>query len=116
MTAPLTFELQREPCPGLADLGDEVELRELSYGALRRAMAQASETSGVGDAVLAASLHVDGEPLGLAGLDALPGRLSMAIANALTRCLELHGLTSAKPRAADDAQDEGVEETAPGEA
>lgn len=115
MAAPLTYALQCEPCPALSDLGAQVELRELSYGALRRAMAQASEAGGVGDAVLAASLHVDGAPLGLAGLEALPGRWSMAIANALTRCLELHGLTSAKPRAADEA-DEDAEETALGEA
>jgi hypothetical protein len=115
MAAPETYELQRVPCPELGVLGAQVELRELSYGALRRAMAQADEASGVGDAVLAAALYVDGEPLGQEALDALPGRYSMPITNALARCLKLHGLTSARARPAAEAPPP-PDEPAPGEA
>lgn len=111
MAAFETYELHREPVPGLADLGARVELREVSYGAVKRAMGAAPEGL-VGEALLGAALHVDGEPLGLEGLLELPGRFSSAIAEALARCLEVHGLRRGAPGEDASAEDD----TPPGEA
>jgi len=103
------FELQTIPAPpGLAPLGTRVELRELSYGDLRRAMAAAPDSTHAGEALLAASLHVDGEPYTLDDLEALPGRFSGAIARALGQVLELHGMASAA--ANDDDADAPADE------
>ncbi len=109
------FELQTVPAPaGLAALGERVELRELSYGALRAAMQSAVVRGQAGEALLAASLHVDGEPLGLEALEALPGRFAGAIARALQRTLELHGMSLDAANEADaEAPDE---DPPPGEA
>lgn len=97
------FELRTEPAPqGLASLGQVVELHELCYGAMRDAMA-----AGVGaesaDRLLAASLHVDGEPVGYDALQALPGRFAGSIARALEQTLRLHGLGQQGQDEGDDA-------------
>lgn len=111
------FELQTVPAPaGLAALGARVELRELSYGALRRAMQAAASQGQAGEALLAACLYVDGEPLGLEALQALPGRFAGAIARALERALELHGMTSGAADAANDAAAVPAEGARAGEA
>lgn len=116
------FELQIvDPVPGLETLGAQVQLRELRYGALRAVMQAAQAPERAGEALLAAALYIDGAPVGLEGLDAVPGRFAGAIARAMARCLELHGMTSAAtepPRAANDAEadDAGLSASAPGEA
>ncbi len=93
------FELLIEPAPAaLAPLGEVVELRELSYGEMRAAMRSAPDPAEVGEAVLAAALFVDGEPLGtLDALHNVPGRFSGGIAQALQRVLAMHGLRSSAP-------------------
>jgi hypothetical protein len=107
------FELQTIPAPaGLAPLGSSVELRELSYGAVRRAMAE-GEGRRASEALLAASLHVDGAPLTLDTLDALPGRFSSAIGQALGQTLALHGMGAASE---DDAANDAAGGPAQGEA
>jgi hypothetical protein len=87
------FELQViSPVPGLEALGERVELRELAYRDVRAALAAGSEVARSTEALFAASLHVDGAPLGLDALDALPGRLAGSVTRALQRCLALHGM------------------------
>ena len=91
------FELQRKPAPaGLAALGD-VEVRELGYGAMREAMSATDKPGQSAERLLAASLHVNGEPLGYEALQQLPGRFAGAIAASLEVCLRLHGLTGGDP-------------------
>jgi hypothetical protein len=103
------FELQTvDPVPGLEPLGARVQLRELSYGAMRAAMTSAPDGARAGEALLGASLMVDGAPLGLAALDALPGRFAGAITRALAHCLALHGL--GPPTPGDAANDEAPAE------
>lgn len=112
MSEPLTFELHRETVPGLADLGERVELREIPYGAVKRAMGSADRGM-VGEALLGAALFVDGTAIGIDAVLDLPGRYSSAIADALARCLEIHGLR----RGADDADAPNAEDAdRPGEA
>jgi len=98
------FDLQTQSAPAaLAPLGMVVELRELAYGEMREAMEQADKPGQAAERLLAASLVVDGVPLGYAALRALPGRFSGGIASALQRCLAMHGLTAP----AGDADDDG---------
>lgn len=97
----LTFALQVEPCPALsAGLGRAVELRELSYGAMKRAFRAGGGLEHATDALFAFALHVDGSPLGIEGLDALPGHLAEDINAAITRCLRMHGMSAGEPAAA----------------
>ena len=94
------YELQREPVPdGLATLGQSVELWELNYGVMRETMAQSEKPGQSAERLLAASLHVDGVPLGYDGLQALPGRFAGAIAAALERVMRMHGLMDDAPKA-----------------
>jgi hypothetical protein len=87
------FELHTEPAPaGLAHLGQVVDVRELPYGQMREAMAASEQPGQSAERLLAASLHVDGQPIGYGPLLALPGRFSGAIAAALEQTLRLHGL------------------------
>jgi len=96
------FELQTiDPVPGLEELGTRVELRELPYRAVRAALAAGRAAERSTEALFAASLHVDGMPLGLDGLDALAGRYTGAVQRAMERCLGMHGLL---PPAADEAE------------
>ena len=112
-----TFALVTEPCEGLTSaLGRDYELRELPYGAMKRAMRAAGALDAAGDALLAASLHVDGTPIGMDRLDALPGHLSTVIQAALVRCLELHGLSTAAAAAPAESPAATGTEASPGEA
>ncbi|HXD04886.1 MAG TPA: hypothetical protein VN680_02475 [Burkholderiaceae bacterium] len=87
------FELHTEPAPpGLAPLGQVVELRELAYGPMREAMSNTTGPGQSAERLLGASLHVDGAPYGYDALRGLPGRFSQAIANALEQTLRMHGL------------------------
>jgi hypothetical protein len=87
------FELQTQTAPaGLATLGQVVEVRELPYGQMRETMAQSDKPGQSAERLLGASLHIDGQPIGYGGLQALPGRFSGAISNALEQVLRLHGL------------------------
>ena len=105
------FELQTlRPVPGFEELGD-VELRELPYGAVRAALAAGASIDRSTEALFAASLHIDGKPVGLEGLDALPGRVSGSVSAAVARCMELHGL-GRRPPAEPDA-DADADETPP---
>jgi hypothetical protein len=89
----MTFQLQTEKAPaGLALLGQYVEIRELSYGAMRETMAASEQPGQSAERLLAASLYVDGQPIGYEALRGLPGRFSGAIADALGQTLRLHGL------------------------
>lgn len=101
----MTFELQTHPAPaGLASLGQVVDVRELPYGLMRETMAQTDKPGQSAERLLGASLHVDGQPITYAGLQALPGRFAGAISTALEQCLRLHGLM-AEP--SDDAEPAG---------
>jgi hypothetical protein len=103
----MTFQLQTEPAPaGLAQLGTTVEIRELSYGAMRETMAASDQPGQSAERLLGATLFVDGTAIGYEGLRALPGRFSGAIADALGQTLRVHGLERAAP-AADDAAPKG---------
>ena len=91
------FELITEPAPaGLAQLGTVVEIRELSYGAMRETMAASEQPGQSAERLLAASLFVDGKPYGYEALRALPGRFSGFIAEALGQTMRVHGLERAK--------------------
>lgn len=95
----MTFELQTEPGPAaLAPLGD-VQVRELSYGRMREVMGEADKPGQSAERLLAASMWVDGAPIGFDALQALPGRFAGAISEALAQCLRLHGLTPADDEA-----------------
>lgn len=96
-----TFTLQTVAVPRLAELGAVVELRELPYGQMRAAMAAADKPGESADRLLAASLHVDGEPLGYPTLLALPARFSGAIAETLETAMRLHGIETAGPAQAE---------------
>lgn len=92
------FELQTCPAPqALGVLGADVTLRELPYGALRAAMAAAERPRESAERLLAASLHVDGAPIGFDALQGLPGRLAGGISQALQICMRLHGLARDEP-------------------
>jgi len=105
------FELQViHPVPGFDALGTDVELRELPYGEVRAALAAGRAAERSTESLFAASLHIDGKPLGLAGLDALPGRLSGAVQRAIERCLDLHGMLRVPaPEADEPAQEDAPE-------
>ena len=81
------FELLIQPAPaGLAGLGTVVELRELPMGQLTEALAKG------GRSILAASLHIDGVPVGAEALAALPGRFSASLAEAEVVLRRMHDL------------------------
>jgi hypothetical protein len=92
------FDLQTlEAEPALQALG-HVQLRELSYGDMREAMRTSGATDAA-DVLLGRCLLVDGEPIGLARLRALPGRLAGALARSTVQVMRLHGL--AEPASAE---------------
>ena len=96
------YELQTLPAPDkLAPLGQAVELRELPFGEMREAMGAAERPEERGFYLLAASLHVDGQPLGYEELQALPGRFSGGLTQALALVVRMHGLGG------EDEPDEG---------
>lgn len=88
------YDKQTIPQTGpLADfLGGVVELRELSYGGVRDAMANAARPGDSAEQLLGGSLHVDGVPLGVDKLRELPGRLTGEVGRLLQACLTLHGM------------------------
>jgi hypothetical protein len=97
MSAEAGYELQREPVEGalavfLGAPAVPVDLRELTYGELQRAMYEVSGTRQMAQSVLAATLAVNGEPIGLDELDALPGRFARELGALLTRTMAMHGL------------------------
>ena len=93
------FELRTESAPaGLAPLGGVVEIRELSYGAMRESMAASAQAGQSAERLLGDCLFVDGKAIGFDALRALPGRFSGAIAEALEQTMRMHGLErAAKP-------------------
>jgi hypothetical protein len=102
------YALEQLPVPGnLGELGDAVEIREVPYGVVRRAMSsdRASET------LLLECLIVDGVHLTLDELDALPGRYTGALLQAQESIFHAHSLAVAgeiaKPAAAAPEADEG---------
>jgi hypothetical protein len=81
------FTLRIEPAPGgLATLGQLVELRELPLGQLTEAMAKG------GHHIFAAALHIDGVPIGVDGMQALPGRFAADVAEAEVTLRRMHDL------------------------
>jgi hypothetical protein len=81
------FELHYEPAPaGLASLGSVVEIRELPFGQLMDLLAKG------GQHLLGASLHVDGVPIGVDALQALPGRFAASLVEAQGVMKRLHDL------------------------
>lgn len=88
------FELRTEPFPALASLSatGAVELRELDFGRMFEAIVAAPDAVQTGLYQLAASLHVDGEPIGIDRLRALPGRYFVAIQLAQAACRRLHSV------------------------
>jgi hypothetical protein len=98
------FQLITETAPaGLAQLGAVVEIRELSYGAMRDTMSASEQPGQSAERLLADSLFVDGVPIGFQALRALPGRFSGAIAEALGQTMRVHGLERAQAPATDAA-------------
>ena len=59
---------------------------------MRDAMKEGGKQERASEALLAASLHVDGAPVDLEALLDLPGRYAGDIGRALTKCHEMHGL------------------------
>jgi len=105
----MTYELQTETAPaGLAALGAVVEIRELTYGAMRDTMAASEAPGQSAERLLGASLYVDGQPFGYEGIRSLPGRFSAAIADALTQTMRVHGLERAANPAEEDGQGVGT--------
>jgi len=91
------YELQVRPAPqklAAAFGGTTIELRELSYGATTDAMRIGGERGRASEGLLGESLHVDGKPVGLDALLALPGRYMRLVGEALGDCIEMHGLRS----------------------
>lgn len=88
------FELQTRPAPAaLAVLGAVVELREIDYAATLDAMFAVSTSTRKArpiDGLLAACLFVDGKPIGLEALLALPGRFTRSIQQAGDMIGEMH--------------------------
>lgn len=88
----ITEALVREACPELAGLGGVVELWEVSHREVKAAMRSQPDAQDGPEALLGASLHVDGVAFGYEALQDLPGRYSFAIAQAARRALVIHGL------------------------
>lgn len=88
------YDLQVIPQSGaLADfLGGRVELRELSYGGVRDAMATAARAGDSAEQLLGESLHIAGIPIGVEKLRTLPGRHTGEVGRLLGACLALHGM------------------------
>jgi hypothetical protein len=108
----LPLERVVEPVAGFEALG-RAELHELSCGEVNRVMRQAPDGLH-GEALLAACLRIDGAPLGLERLQALPGRFFFAVRRAVDRCGVLHGFGVAT--AAAEASPATAEEPTQGEA
>lgn len=91
----MSFELLVRPVPQrLAEaIGGTVELRELTFGQIREAIRLGGEQERASESLLAASLHVDGKPIGMPALLALPGRFAGVIAQAMKECAEMHGIS-----------------------
>jgi hypothetical protein len=95
-----TFALQTEPVAGLEELG-QCELREVPAGPLRLLMGHChTHDLDLTFSVLAASLHVDGEPIGLERLDALPARFLGPLQPVIQACIAMHDVGGR--RSADD--------------
>jgi hypothetical protein len=109
------FELQTLEAPaGLLTLGDEVEIREIPVGRVIEIQGQA-QSKDLLYALLAASLYIDGEPLGTReALLELPGRFTVGIFDGIAICMRLYML---RPKTeGDDAEEGAPEESVPGEA
>jgi hypothetical protein len=114
---PATYSLIIEPVPALAGLGSRVELHELSVGAVKRTIIEAAETHQSArwpDMLLGRALWIDGEPIGIERLDALPGRLTPVVTAAIKRCMVLHGYADVAGLGAGSSAQ--AQEHAPGEA
>ncbi len=99
------YELRVQPGPPeLADLGAVVEIREIN--ALRQ-FEIVSEHKGdlktLKRLYLAESLYVDGAPIGVAGLEALPSRFVIPLIKAMRIVEEVHAEPAAVAEAGDDA-------------
>jgi hypothetical protein len=90
----MSFSLQTKKVSGAlgAALGGNAELRELSYGQLREAMTKAPTIAEAAEYITAASLIVNGQPLGIEALRALPGRFSGEIGSLLAEVVAMHGM------------------------
>jgi hypothetical protein len=89
----MEFELRVMPAPAIfACLGGVVELREVPYGMARQALNAGGKRGYSAEGLLAVSLHVDGAPIGLDALLALPGRFTGHISKAMQAAVDLHGL------------------------
>jgi hypothetical protein len=102
------FELQVQPLHGKlteAFDGAAVELRELPWIAVREAMSAGGERGFAGEGLLAASLHVDGKPVGIDALLQMPGRYTGALGVALMAVHRMHGLIGDEPEEDDEGGD-----------
>lgn len=90
----MAYELQRVPVdPRLAEvLGADACFVEMSYGAVRKEMARAPAAMDSAEYLAAACIHVNGQPLGIEGLRAIPGRFTKLIAQAIEQTIRLHGM------------------------
>jgi hypothetical protein len=94
----MAYELQVRPAPQrLAGAfgGTVIELRELTYGQMRDAMRAGGDVERASESLLGQSLHVDGKPVGLDALLALPGRFAGLVGSVLSDCIRMHGLAGA---------------------
>jgi len=100
------FELQTLPAPaGFEKLGQVVEFHELAYCDVKAAMNAAPTASERLEAVLGATILVDGAPLGLEGVQHLPGHMLGAIGSALEFVADYYGLVPKKPAAGEAANE-----------
>jgi hypothetical protein len=91
----MAYELQRTPAPQrLAEAlgGTSAEFRELSFGKMQAAMRVGGDRGHASEALLAASLHVDGNPVTLDAVLDAPGRFSGVLTDAIATVIRMHGL------------------------
>src|SRR5262252_8070471 len=104
----MAYELQTREAPhslAAAFGGTTIELRERVYVDVRDAIA--TSNGHATEAVLAASLYVDGQPVTVDALLHVPGRFLGTISRLLAEVQPLYGLNVAAPGAANDDESPG---------
>lgn len=98
-----SYELERKRLAHFDEaFGGEVELVEVPYRQARESMRKGAPEF-TSEGLLGATLHVDGEPIGLDALLAMPGRFCALIAEGVSLAIRMHGLgVEVAPAAAND--------------
>jgi hypothetical protein len=107
----MTYDLERRPARArrLAVFfdGAPLELVEIPFGPLSDLWISI-RVHGLnpGRSILAATLHVDGAPIGLEALDALPGRLSAELVELMQQAMRMHAMDRESDGPEDDEDDD----------